>query len=352
VVEKILWIAASNSVPWTPIDDVMTTSGPLPCAPLSVRRGFRRQLALTVFAVALISRTTIASAAVPEETWLSALEGDVRADIAEGRPVVVQAHVALCDNSMIHCGGGGRGDGDDLARNLYWATSEGLVGWMNRPGSGWTQELRTSGEMIGEPEVLEIRAWRRTLPVPHSWSGPGTPATFVVHVVGFAWRGTAIDHALAEYLTDVFHNRPRIVTVRDPAEGRPIALAAGGRARLVAWVGHNRLMDRAPDWAGLARNPETNFRKGTLAIACYSASYLRDKLSAPTRVPLLMTASLVMASSAAFESGVMAFLQGGDLRAIRERGAAGYAEGQHRPPASLRRAFTNPSDNRWHTNGL
>jgi hypothetical protein len=311
----------------------------------------RDRLLPALAALVLVSISNAGNAIVspPEQTWLSALANDVRADIAAGKPVVVQVHVALCDNAMIRCGGNGRGDGDDLGRNLYWATSEGLVGWMNRPGSGWTPELRATGAMIDEPDVLEIRAWRRTLAVPSAWSRPGMPATFVVHVVGFAWRGAAIDRALAQYLGDLFDDRRRVVTVRG-GDGQSVQLTAGGKARLVAWVGHNRLMDRAPDWAGLARAEKMDFRKGTLAIACYSASYLRQKLPGPTRVPLLMTASLVMASSAAFESGVMAFLSGGDLKAIRERGAAGYAEGQHRPLALLRRAFTNPSDERWSTN--
>lgn len=303
-------------------------------------------LALATVAGAAIAGAATAAAA-PAETWLRELQADVRADIAAGKPIVVQVHVALCDNAVIRCGGAGRGDGNDLRRNLYWATSEGLVGWMNRRGSGWTPELRTDGAAIGEPEVLEIRSWRRTLPLPGAWAGPGMPATFAVHVVGFAWRGSAIDHALADYLGDLYTDRARFLAIRDPASGRGTSIAAGGGARLVAWVGHNRLMDRAPDWRGLARAEKTDVRKGALAIACYSASYLRAPLAAPTRVPLLMTASLVMASSAALETAVRAFLEGGDLAAIREAGAAGYAEGQGRPLARLRRAFTNPSDGRW-----
>lgn len=124
-------------------------------------------------------------------------------------------------------------------------------------------------------------------------------------------------------------------------------LDAGGAARVVAWVGHNRLMDVRVDWAELARTQEPGFRKGTVAIACYSANYLRPALPAPARVPLLMTASFVMASSAALEGAVMAFLSGGDFAAIRAGGAAGYASGQHRPVERVRAGFTNPSDRRW-----
>jgi hypothetical protein len=174
------------------------------------------------------------------------------------------------------------------------------------------------------------------------------PARFTVRVVGYAWRGTAIDAALSAYLSDLFRNRARTLSL--PAAGTPgpeINVEAGGAARIVAWVGHNRLMDVAADWNELRRTQDRQFRKGTLAIGCYSASYLRPGVPAPTRVPLLMTASLIMASSAALEGGVMAFVSGGDLAAIRDAGAAGYAKGQHRPVAQVRSGFTNPSDRRW-----
>jgi hypothetical protein len=297
-------------------------------------------------AVASLLLAGSALASGSEDGWLRDLQADVRADIAAGKPIVVQVHVPLCDNSVIRCGGRGLGDGDSLARNLYWATTEGLAGWMGRRDSGWSLEHRETGEAIHEPDVLEVRVWRRLVDLPPAWRAPGMPAKFVVRLVGFAWRGTAIDHALSSYLADLYRNQPRVVRWRE-ADGRSVEVVAGGAARIVAWAGHNRLMDVAADWSGLAKTEQLGFRKGTLAIACYSADYLRPMVPAPTRVPLLMTASFVMASSAALERGVMAFLAGGDFTAIRAGGAAGYAEGQQRPVEKVRRGFTNPSDPRW-----
>src|SRR5216110_1056185 len=133
-----------------------------------------------------------------ESGWLTDLQGDVRADVAAGRPIVVEVHVPLCDNAFITCGGRGRGDGDDLQRNLYWATSEGLVGWMNRRGSGWSQVSKVSkvdGAATGDPDLLERRVWRREVAVPRAWGGAGMPARFPVYLVGNAWRGRAVDRA-------------------------------------------------------------------------------------------------------------------------------------------------------------
>jgi hypothetical protein len=276
-----------------------------------------------------------------EDGWLADLQEDVRADIAAGRPIVVQVHVPLCDNSVITCGGHGRGDGDDLQRNLYWSTSEGLGGWMGRPGSGWSVAARLDGAATGIPDVLAVRVWQRALEVPRAWRRPGMPARFTVYLVGFAWRGLAIDRALEAYLGDLYGDQARAVALATGGQ-----VVAGGAARIVGWVGHNRLMDTRADWNQLARLNGSR-RKGTLAVACYSASYLKPAVRAANRVPLLMTASLVMASSVAFESAVMAFLGGGDLAAIRLAGATGYASGQRRPVERLLSASTNPSDHRW-----
>ena len=238
-----------------------------------------RALAAAV-AILLSASARRAGAVEPEDAWLRGLQSDVSADIAAGRPVVVEVHVPLCDNRVIRCGGRGLGDGEDLRRNLDRVTSEGLAGWMSRPGSGWTLEHRLVGEPLGDPHILELRVWRRELPVPRAWARPGMPARFTVHLVGIAWRGTAIDRALTAYLTDLFTDRPRVVCYPLRYGAGPASLNAGGASRIVAWVGtYNRLMDVAPDWMALRRARADTFRKGTLAIACYSA----DRIFAPRR---------------------------------------------------------------------
>src|SRR5262245_18093707 len=103
----------------------------------------RTWLAIAVCAVAITGGAGDARAAGVDS--LSALYADVARDLASGRPLVAEVHVALCDNAIIRCGGRGLGDGDDLGRNLYWATSGGLRGWFERRGSGWTRVARSSG---------------------------------------------------------------------------------------------------------------------------------------------------------------------------------------------------------------
>lgn len=67
-----------------------------------------------------------------------------------------------------------------------------------------------------------------------------------VYVVAWAWRGKAIDAALAAFLDDVYGGPERRVVL---ADGTPLPAAA-----VVSWVGHNRLMEvAAVAWDALAR---------------------------------------------------------------------------------------------------
>src|SRR6516162_3021523 len=84
----------------------------------------------------LVAVVCAASAAIAREP-IDALYDDIAPDLVSGKPLSIAVEVALCDNSIITCGGHGLGDGDDLERNLYWATDGGLRGWFERRGSPW-----------------------------------------------------------------------------------------------------------------------------------------------------------------------------------------------------------------------
>jgi hypothetical protein len=275
------------------------------------------------------------------DAWLDALHDRVAADLGAGRPLVVHVHVALCDSSIIRCGGRGLGDGDSLRTNLYWASGGGARGFFDRRGSGWTRVFVGRGE---HPDVLERVVWHRRVAPGPAWRRRGVVAAVPVYLVVDAWRGRAIDGAVAAYLDDLYGVAPRPVPA---APGRP-ALRAGGAAHVVAYLGHNRWMDTPDfDWTARARRPAARQPKGTIAIACHTRAYLRPHVPAAPRVPLLFTADFLFASAPALEGAVTAFAAGGALREIRAAATRGYAEGQRQPLSRVGGVFTNPSDRRW-----
>ena len=276
--------------------------------------------------------------AKPADDWLGALTDRVIADLAAGKPLVVEIHAPLCEGTIIACGNKKLGDGDNPDTNLYWSTTPGFGEWFSRRGSGWKRVLKQDASETGDADILAVLVYRRTITAPRAWVKHGAPKQFELDLVIHGWRGKAIDRALAAYADDVSGKGTRDLTLADHTK-----LAAGGAAQLVAFVGHNRLMDLDTfTW------PEPGkVTKGAIAIACDTAPYMKEQVSAATRVPLLMTSDLLFANAAPLEAAVLAFATGGGYADIRKDAATAYAKIQEVPVKRVWGTFTNPSDKRW-----
>src|SRR5262245_1577670 len=116
--------------------------------------------------IAIICASTAAHAQDASD-WLAGLYDTWAPRVERGEPIVVTAHVPLCDNRIIRCGNKRLGDGDNPDTNLYWNTDEGFLGWFNRRGSGWDRvKIKDSG---APSDVLETRVWHRTLKPQEAW---------------------------------------------------------------------------------------------------------------------------------------------------------------------------------------
>ena len=289
-------------------------------------------------AACLAWSSTAVAAPSTEDAWLVGLTDRVIDDLAAGKPLVAEVHVPLCDNSIIACGNARLGDGDNPDTNLYWSTTPGFGSWFARKGGGWKRVLHQRGATTGNPDIVAVDVYRRMVRAPASWAKRGVPRTFELDIVVHGWRGKAIDPALAAYANDVSGGPPRKLVLDDRS-----TLEAGGAAQLVAWVGHNRLMDLDRyTWPKPGR-----LVTGTIAIACHTAAYMEDQVSSATRVPLLMTRDLLFANAAPLEATVLAFAAGGGYVKMRNDAATAYAAIRERPVAKISGAFTNPSDTRW-----
>lgn len=302
-------------------------------------RRFLPALAAITATVSVAAAPAVARASGSvEDRWLAGLTRRIVADLAAGKPLVVEVHVPLCDNAIIACGNPRLGDGNNPDTNLYWATTPGFGEWFARRGSGWTRVARQRAGQTGDDDILAVHAYRRTITAPAAWRTAGAPRTFELDVVIHGWRGKAIDRALTAYAGDAAGGKPRTVALGDGT-----ALAAGGAAQIVAWVGHNRLMDLER----FAWPAPSATARGILAIACSTAPYMADEVSAATRVPLLMTRDLLFANAAPLEAAVLAYVAGGGYAEIRHDATSAYAGVQRSTYKHVSGVFSNPSDTRW-----
>lgn len=290
-----------------------------------------------VLACALVATTSTATAAPTEDRWLDTLATRVIVDLAAGNPLVVEIHVPLCDNAIIRCGNDKLGDGDNPDTNLIWSTTPGFGAWFERRGNGWKRVLHQRGTATGQPDVVAFDVHRRTMRASQAWKKRGAPSTFDVVLVVRGWRGKAIDAALAQYTQDISGGPAREIVLADKSK-----IQAGGSAQLVAFVGHNRLMDvDAYRWPKPGQETQ-----GTIAIACRTEPYWKTAVG-EKRVPLLLTTDLLFANAAPLEAAVLAFASGQGYARIRAEAAAAYAAIRKRPVDKIFGAFTNPSDARW-----
>src|SRR3954467_14215609 len=84
--------------------------------------------------------------------WLDDLTDRVIADLAAGKPLVVEVHVPLCDNPIIRCGNPKLGDGDNPETNLYWSTTPGFGEWFSH--HDWKRAVKLGPGDTGDRDVL------------------------------------------------------------------------------------------------------------------------------------------------------------------------------------------------------
>ncbi len=200
----------------------------------------------------------------------------------------IRVFVALCDNKSqgIVPVGERIGDGDRPEANLYWGCSDGFDSYFSRSRQWQVRDRRSDPG----PSVL-----RRT-ELSH--------VSGALHLVADAYRGSEIRKCLVDFEK----------------------AAASGEFDLVAFIGHNGLMDFSlPEVE--ANAPEEN---GTDAVilACLSQPYFGERLTKMGCRPILMTRQLMYPGSFLLHDAIEVWRKGGTQAEIRGAAGRAYARNQ------------------------
>lgn len=280
----------------------------------------------TSFYMFLIGLLVAVTSAV--STWANtgaAVQARMDADLAAGKPVVVHAVVALCDNSNqgIVPVPEALGNGQDPGSNLYWGALYGVRNHLPR-AAGWTriEVPRPENERILDRVVLHTTVKRGDRPVP-------------VYLVADAWDGASIQEALRAYLDMAAGRSADRVEVTVGVES--IGLQAGGASHLLAYIGHNGLMDfdLEPPVAPQVRMPS----RSAVVLACASKPYFLGHLEAAKAHPLLLTTGLMAPEAYTLDSAIRAWLMDGATAPVVEAAAAAYNQYQRCGLGAARRLF-------------
>lgn len=230
-------------------------------------------------------------------------------DLAMGRPIVIHIVVSLCDNKYqgIVPVPKALGDGQNPNANLYWGAGFGVRTYFQK--SGWTPLKRDASPT---PQILERVILTKELP------RGATRAR--VYIVAEAWDGREIRSAIYRFLNIAAGNAEEALSF--DTKGRSIALATGGAAHLVAFVGHNGLMD-----FNIPANPPANRNarpRSSIVLACGSLSFFQQRLAEGGSQPLLLTKGLMAPEAYSLEAAIASWIAGKSNQDVLISAATAY----------------------------
>jgi hypothetical protein len=247
------------------------------------------------------------------------------ADVDAGRPLVAHVVVALADNEFqgIVPVPAQLGDGDSPKSNLYWGAMYGVRSYIrNQPG--WTPGALAASQ---DPRVLDRAMFSREV----TRNGKATRVVLIAE----AWRGRNIADAIRHFLE---LNRGEHIE-RLHAGG--LEFGAGGAAHVIAFVGHNGLMDfAAPSlpWSEVVAAPHSS-----VVLACMSESYFAPLLIQHS-MPLITTTGLMAPEAYTLAALIETWFSGGDGGQVQLAAARAYAKYQRTSEKAARRLFTTHAD--------
>ena len=202
---------------------------------------------------------------------------------SEAVPRTIAAFVALCDNGSqkIAPVPARIGDGNKPAVNLYWSCFDGFASFFERSDK-W-KRIKTEKEV--SPDILVRQQFKH--------------ASAALLLTASAYRGSAIETCTKDFEE---------------------ALAQGNDA-LVAYLGHNGLMD-APTKASIRR-------PAAVVLCGKSKSYFQDRIEAAGGPAILLTDQFIYPCSFLLHDALEAWRQGQSPASIRSAASRAYARNQN-----------------------
>ena len=224
-------------------------------------------------------------------------------------PRTIHVFVALCDNK--HQGivqvPSKIGNGEDPNNNLYWGALYGLKNYF-RKSNDW--------KLIGNVQKTKDVVLERCV-FKHEKHN--------VYLVADAYRGREIRQTVVDFLDSASENKQESISI----DSQKVTLRISGAANLVAYVGHNGLMDFHLNTYPKKANNEN---RDAIILACASKPYFSIPLSKAGAKPILWTTELMCPEAYTLKSAVDGWILNETTRKIRLRAAKAY----HRSKMQLR----------------
>lgn len=219
---------------------------------------------------------------------------------------LIHVFVALCDNKYqgIVPVPAGIGNGQQPRSNLYWGAGYGVQTYFTR-SKDWEAVAKGAYSIaVREDSVVLDRLLLR-----HRRQG--------VYLLAEAFDGRNMKETITEFLQAAAGKLPRMVNL----QGRD-SLYFGGEADLLAFVGHDGLMDFSLQQRFKG---DTLKRRETIILACYSKRFFGPHLQSTGAQPLLWTSGLMAPEAYTLHDAINAWVAGKTAPQIQQAAAKAYS---------------------------
>jgi hypothetical protein len=221
---------------------------------------------------------------------------------------VIHVFVALCDNvnQGIVPVSASLGNGDNPTTNLYWGAAFGVRTFFSK-SKDWELVSRTENPRAAVLERLIFKHRQRE-----------------VFIVADAYRGKEISQATWDFLQAASGRAGETVKIKSGT--KTIEFNTDGSAELVAYVGHNGLMDFQ-----LNSTPESldERQRKAIILACISKKYFAAPLKSAGASPLLWTTNLMAPEAYILSAAIDGWMKKESDEQVRLRAAKAYNTYQH-----------------------
>ena len=215
----------------------------------------------------------------------------------------VHVFVALADNQ--HQGivpvAAILGNGEDAQRNLYWGSAYGVKTFFAR-APDWERIRCEAGP---KDEILERCVFKYN--------------AANVYLIADAYRGMQIKQSILDFLDSATGDGADTIRIKDKSGA--VDLPIRGGANLLAYIGHDGLMDFQLPRLPRQKNPA---HRDVVLLACASKQYFADAVKATGAYPLVWTTGLMAPEAYTLKSALDGWIAGENNEQIRDRAAAAY----------------------------
>jgi len=216
----------------------------------------------------------------------------------------IHVFVALCDNKYqgVVPVPSSIGNGQDPKNNLYWGAGYGVKSFFINKSKDWqliSIQLNPV-ENIMERLLLKHR-------------------TKNIYLLGDAYDGRKIRQTTIDFLTASSGKKEVAMEI----SGKKIYF--GGASDLLAYVGHDGLMDFSIDQTFKG---DSNRKRETIILACYSKNYFSSHLKQSGALPLVWTTGLMAPEAYTLHDAIQVWIESKSTNEISLAAAKAYAKYQ------------------------